>query len=142
MEKDSFQFLSSIRPINKEFQKFIFLFKIQLLKPIVFYVLSPKERIFFYSEAITMLTYNFIPYKVSENTAPGRYIQQQFTWPESPSSRFEICLEHFMLLFGPQMKGFLLTKARAQRRNRSSLRLQLNEDAVTMHTLRSHTAPQ
>lgn len=47
MEKDSFQFLSSIRPINKEFQKFIFLFKIQLLKPIVFYVLSPKERIFF-----------------------------------------------------------------------------------------------
>lgn len=46
--KGSFQFLSSIRPINKKFQKFTFLFKIQLLKPIVFYVLSPKERFFFF----------------------------------------------------------------------------------------------
>lgn len=114
MQENIFHILLCIGPINNEFQKFQLLFKNLIFK--VKYILDVKQIFLF-----VCFILEFLPCEIWKRIyslcIPGKYRLQNFTRSESPSSGFETCLDHLMLLFNPQATGFLFVEGGALERN-------------------------
>lgn len=114
MQENIFHILLCIGPINNEFQKFQLLFKNLIFK--VKYILDVKQIFLF-----VCFILEFLPCEIWKRIyslcIPSKYRLQNFTRSESPSSGFETCLDHLMLLFNPQATGFLFVEGGALERN-------------------------